>query len=255
MLGQTKAGFSIVEVSNFDTISPETIIEQVKNVYRNLPYYVDSTVITHKTKSENGPNQSLITLYSRPDYVEIVGESKFKHRRESLNLGYYYSDKHNQALSWYQNPFHPYDLEEDVFDLNMGLAKLGGTYGTAARSTISLLIPDSISGNRPLDDYTRVYRQADESVDGAACYVLDLYLPKDTLAAVEPVLDIIPAIPMTVFSRQCRYWIRKSDFMILLYNYELRKNERGHEVSVRIYPQPERAVKLKPRPFLYGRMD
>ncbi|MEM6377005.1 MAG: hypothetical protein AAF705_02255 [Bacteroidota bacterium] len=245
----------IVEVSNSDNQTPEEIISQVKTVYRNLPYYVDSTVITYKTISTNHRHQSLVTLYSRPDYVEIVGESKFKHSRKYFRTGYHYSDEHNHALSWNRISFHPYDLEGDVVDLNMGLAKLGGTYGAAARSTVSLLIPDSISGNRPLDDFTRAYRQEDELVDGEACYVLDLYFPKDTLAAVEPVLDIIPAIPMAVFSWQCRYWIRKSDFMILRYDYELKKNEKGHEVSIRIYPQPERAIKLKPRPFLYGKMD
>lgn len=230
-------------------LTGQVIIDKVLAMYASLPYYMDSTVVFRETESKNPYRKSFSTAFIRDAYFEIQGESFNPYRKASIKAGYYYEKSKELSLSWIRYGEDP--LELDTFTMDRGMFKLIGTGGSAAKSIAKLLMPDSFQIRQELEDFSRTYKQADELIDSEACYVLDLYFPADTMAAISPVRDLIEAIPMSVSTRQYRYWIRKFDFLILKYDYRKSKNEQEFSGTVRIFPQPERAARLKPSAFLY----
>jgi hypothetical protein len=230
-------------------LDDQAIIDRVRATYASLPYYMDSTVVCLETKYKTLCNRSYATAFIRSAYFEIVGENRKPYHNASMKAGYYYERTNNLSLAWIHRGDDP--LELDTFAINRGMVKLLGTGGPAAKSIAKLLLPDSLSVRHEFDDFSRMYRQADEFLDGAECYVLDLYFPTDTMAAVSPVLNLIEAIPQSISTRQFKFWIRKSDFLIVKYDYRTSRNDQAFVGSVRVFPQPERAEKLAPRAFLY----
>lgn len=224
-------------------LDDQAIIDRVRATYASLPYYVDSTVVCLETKYKTLCNRSYATAFIRAAYFEIVGKNRKPYHNASMKAGYYYERTNNLSLAWIHRGDDP--LELDTLTMNRGMVKLIGTSGSAAKSIANLLLPDSFQVQHEFDSFSRIYRQTDE------LYVLDLYFPTDTIAAVNPVLNLIEAIPPSISTRYFKFWIRKSDFLILKYHYRTSRNDQNFVGSVRIFPQSTRAKQLRSRPFLY----
>ncbi|GAB5554049.1 MAG: hypothetical protein Sapg2KO_36400 [Saprospiraceae bacterium] len=232
-------------------LESQAIIDRVRTTYANLPYYMDSTVVCRETKFMSLCNINYTTAFIRSDYFEIIGESRKPYHNALMKAGYYYEKTNQLSLAWIHRGEEP--LELDTFAIDRGLVKLLGTGGPAAKFIAKLLLPDSLSVRHELEDYSRVYRQVDEFIEGAECYVLDLYFPTATIAAVSPVLNLIEAIPQSISTRQFKFWIRKSDFLIVKYDYQTSRNDIESKGTVRIFPQPVRAKKIEPRNFFISK--
>lgn len=230
----------------------QAIIDSVRATYASLPYYADSTVICNEARLKNPCGRTFSSAFIRSRYYEIEGRRSTYFPDVWIKAGIYINHDQGQSLTWVHRGSDP--VEIDTKELDIGIARLVGTFGGALSMISDLLLPDSLSSFKNLEAFNQITRLPDEILEDEDCYVLDLDYPIRKHSGTNGIRGVIESIPPSTIENDLKLWIRKSDFMILKYDKYI-KVMQPLNTTVRIFPQLKRAAKLEPRPFLYSSHD
>jgi hypothetical protein len=235
-------------------MSVDSLVQEVFKSYHSLEQFADSGIILSQSYSLDGEplfakRQTNFSLqFIRSKFYEIEYYTFGRVRQKDINGGIHWNTLEGDTLFWIIRGDRPRRLRPKP--LANCIARTVGGFGTSHGLTMAKLlkVEDEINGRDPLKGFDES-QITEEKLGVEDCYVLELQYINHDLD--HPIWRERKKNGLSVTLEWTKkYWIRKSDFMIVQIIENKISEKKRYEQTLRLNPKVKFNEMLKVKKFM-----